>query len=57
MVHLKERKFVTDTQLDEVEPMAMLTPVGKKFFPVMVIEPPPRVSLEPYLTPSKTGVS
>ena len=54
---MNKTKLVTDTQLDDVEPITMLAPDGKKFFPEIVIEPPPRVSLEPYNTPSKTGLS
>jgi hypothetical protein len=50
-------KFVTTAQLDDVDPMAILTPDDKKFFPVIVIEPPPMVLLEPYNNPLKTGLS
>ena len=54
---MNKTKLVTDAQLDDVEPITMLAPEGKKFFPEIVIEPPPRVFLELYKTPSKTGLS
>jgi hypothetical protein len=57
IAHLNKTKLVTDAQLDDVEPITMLAPEGKKFFPEIVIEPPPRVFLELYKTPSKTGLS
>jgi hypothetical protein len=57
IAHLNERKLTTDAQLGDVEPIETVKLVVKKLLPEIVIEFPPTVSLEPYVTLLMTGLS